>query len=226
MNAIAPPPGTPVRAVLFDLGGVWLRLRTWPDACAAAGFDGGENGLLHLMDDHPAVAELHMEFECGRLGTGAFMQEAGRILGADPATIAAVFRARIAGPFPGTHALLDRLEAAGITTGCLSNTNALHWSLMRGEGGTEVPQHIPLERLHHRFASQDLGLAKPGAGIYRHAEQTLGLRGAQIAFFDDRSDNVTAARMRGWQAHPVDPDGREPPAAQITAHLVRMGVLP
>ncbi len=224
MTSAARPHETPVRAVLFDLGGVWLRLRPWEQACAAAGIHGLEAERLRPMDDHPEVADLHLEFECGRLSTDAFMQQTGAILGATPAAVSAVFRARIEGPFPGTHTLLDRLDAANITTGCLSNTNALHWALMLGVFGDQAGPRIPLERLHHRFASQNIGAAKPQAGIYRHAEQALGLPGARIAFFDDRADNLAAAQARGWQAHLIDPDAVQPPAAQITAHLTRMGV--
>ncbi len=216
----------PIRAVLFDLGGVWLRLRSWPEACAIAGFNGDETRRLGLMDDHPGVAKAHLEYECGRMSTAAFMQQTSDVLGSEPSAIAAVFCARIAGPYPGTAALLDRLEAAGIVTGCLSNTNALHWALMLGVFGDDAPARIPLERLHHRFASQDLGVAKPQAAIYEAAENLLQLPGPQIAFFDDRADNVAGAAARGWQVRQVDPAGHQSPAEQIAGHLAAMGVLP
>lgn len=217
---------SPIRAVLFDIGGVWLRLRSWPEACAVAGFDGDAAGQLRLMDDHPEVAALHLEYEHGRLSTASFMRETGLVLGAEPSAVAAVFCARIQGPYPGTHALLDRLDRAGVVTGCLSNTNALHWSLMLGVFGDQIPQRIPLERLHHRFASQSLGCVKPHADIYRAAENLLRVPGAQIAFFDDREDNIAAALARGWRARRIDPAGDAPPADQIAGHLTELGVFP
>jgi len=217
---------SPIRAVLFDLGGVWLRLRPWAEACAVAGFDGDDARQLSLMDDHPEVAQAHLEFEHGHLGTAEFLRRTAQVLGADPAAVSAVFCARISGTYPGTHALLDRLHAAGITTGCLSNTNALHWSLMQGAFGDDAPARIPLERLHHRFASQELGCVKPHAAIYETAENLLQLPGEQIAFFDDRADNTQGALARGWHARQIDPAGRQSPADQITAHLAAMGVLP
>jgi len=219
----------PIRAVLFDLGGVWLRLRSWPEACAVAAKShpgiGQDAGRLSLMDDHPEVAKAHLEFECGRLETDEFMRQTARILGADPSVISAVFCARIAGPYPGTHDLLDQLHAAGLATGCLSNTNALHWSLMLGLFGDDAPARIPLERLHHRFASQDLGCAKPHAAIYAAAENLLQLPGDKIAFFDDREDNIAGAAARGWHAHRIDPAGAQSPAEQMANYLTAMGVL-
>lgn len=220
-----PEPSPIVRAVLFDLGGVWLRLRSWPQACAAAGFNGEETRQLRVMDDHPEVAKAHLEYEHGRISTGEFMRRAGNILGADPSAVAAVFCTRIEGPFLGTGALLDRLEGTGIVTGCLSNTNALHFALMSGVFGDEAPQRIPLERLTHRFASQDLGCVKPEPSIYAAAERLLALPPETIAFFDDREDNVAAALARGWQAHRILQDAPLSPARQMENYLQAMGVL-
>jgi hypothetical protein len=52
------------------------------------------------------------------------------------------------------------------------------------------------------------------------------LKSGQIAFFDDRADNIAGATARGWRAHRIDPDADRNPAEQITAHLTGMGVLP
>lgn len=56
--------------------------------------------------------------------------------------------------------------------------------------------------------SGDVGMAKPDAEIYQHAEQTLNLVPTQTVFVDDTLVNVQAARARGWQAlHLTNPDG-------------------
>lgn len=47
---------------------------------------------------------------------------------------------------------------------------------------------------------------KPDPEIYAAAEALAGCQGADLAFIDDRADNVAAAAARGWQAiHHTDP---------------------
>ena len=50
-----------------------------------------------------------------------------------------------------------------------------------------------------------------------------GLEGSALLFFDDRDDNVEAARLRGWHAAVIDHAG-DPPA-QMRAVLRRYGLL-
>ncbi|MFK3979537.1 HAD family hydrolase [Micromonospora sp. NPDC050397] len=45
------------------------------------------------------------------------------------------------------------------------------------------------------------GLAKPDPAAYARATELLDLPPARIAFFDDRLDNVEAARRHGWSGH-------------------------
>jgi 2-haloacid dehalogenase len=40
---------------------------------------------------------------------------------------------------------------------------------------------------------------KPHAGIYAEAERRFALEPGATVFIDDRADNITAARARGWQ---------------------------
>ena len=221
---------TPIRVVLFDIGGVLLRLRPWPEACAfaedQAGMCRGKTKALTAIETNPDSDAAHLDYERGNAGTATFTQKVGEIFGVHPSAVASVFCARIEGAYAGTTELLDRLDAAGIQTGCLSNTNALHWALMLGVFGDQAPARIPVERLRHRVTSHTLGLRKPETGIYASAETILGLQGPQIAFFDDNQANVEGALARGWQAHRIDPHAAEIPAQQITAHLTRMKVLP
>jgi putative hydrolase of the HAD superfamily len=50
------------------------------------------------------------------------------------------------------------------------------------------------------FFSCDLGSQKPEPQYYAAVEQSLGLEGQEILFWDDSSANVEAARARGWHA--------------------------
>lgn len=46
---------------------------------------------------------------------------------------------------------------------------------------------------------------KPEPRIYEIAEQRCGVSGEQIFFADNRSDNIEAARERGWQTYLYNP---------------------
>jgi putative hydrolase of the HAD superfamily len=58
--------------------------------------------------------------------------------------------------------------------------------------------------LRHRFDAihyaADIGWAKPADEFFAAIEQRSGFAPAEIAFIDDKPDNVTAARQRGWTA--------------------------
>jgi len=48
--------------------------------------------------------------------------------------------------------------------------------------------------------SAELGLAKPDPEIYARADELFGTAPGDVLFFDDRQDNVAAAREHGWSA--------------------------
>jgi putative hydrolase of the HAD superfamily len=56
------------------------------------------------------------------------------------------------------------------------------------------------ERLDAMHYAADLGCAKPAQAFFTEIERRTGLSGEQIAFIDDKSPNVVAARQVGWRA--------------------------
>jgi putative hydrolase of the HAD superfamily len=50
------------------------------------------------------------------------------------------------------------------------------------------------------FFSGVLGVKKPETRFYEAVETALGLRGDQIAFWDDSRSHIDTAKQRGWQA--------------------------
>ncbi len=56
----------------------------------------------------------------------------------------------------------------------------------------------PFDRL---LFSADVGVAKPSQDIYRRADLEFRTRPEDVVFFDDRAENVRAARAHGWDAH-------------------------
>lgn len=205
------------RFVYFDLGGVWIRIRYWREACLHAGIDARE-----LEGNVSVLERLWHEPECGRCGWFDFVFEAARATCLEPGLLDAAGAAVLREPYPGTDALLDALASHGIGAGCLSNTNALHWEMMSARTGRAA---LPMHRLDRHVLSFREGVMKPLPGIYERAEAACGLSGDAIVFFDDKAENVQSALARGWNAHRIEPDGPELPAVQMRRVLQTLGWL-
>jgi putative hydrolase of the HAD superfamily len=100
---------------------------------------------------------------------------------------------------PRSTELLQRLASDGVRLGVLSNAPAPLASAVRAAPWSAVVAHLVF--------SADVGLAKPDPAIFAHADAVYGTHPEQVIFFDDRADNVAAARAHGWDAHVwVDPE--------------------
>jgi putative hydrolase of the HAD superfamily len=87
----------------------------------------------------------------------------------------------------------QRLQAAGIRTGILSNIgDAMTDGLLR--------KLEWLSGFDHHTWSYRLLLAKPEAAIYAAAVRGLDTPAANILFIDDKPENIDAARTSGMQA--------------------------
>ena len=94
---------------------------------------------------------------------------------------------------PHSAALLERLAGNGVRLGVLSNAPAPLAAAVRAAPWSAAVAHLVF--------SADIGLAKPDPAIYAHADSVYGTDPAKVIFFDDRADNVAAARAHGWDAH-------------------------
>ncbi len=206
------PENTSIQLVVFDLGGVMVRLAgRWKVACAHASVP-----CPAVLDDPATLDAIRDQVdpsERGHIDNREFIRRVAEIVGLTEEQTDRVGVAWLVGPYPGIEDLVDQLAGNGLQLGCLSNTNDRHWALMNGEGNAAS---LPMHRLHHRFASHLIGRRKPEPGIYEHVEQQTGIDPACIVFFDDNAPNVEAAQQRGWQAFTIDP---ERPVEQMTEHL-------
>lgn len=198
--------------VLFDLGGVMVRVAyRWGQTMPG----------LDPRFDQVSMGEC-AEFEAyqaGRLSLDDYLVALAAFLGLDSKENALIAHNGILNePFAGTLDLVEELHAAGVPTGCLSNTNAPHWETMKHSG-----RYPAIAALQTPILSHEVQAEKPGPEIYRIAEEKTGKQGADIIFFDDLEKNVQAARDRGWQAFRIDPDAH--PAQQARRHLVDLGIL-
>jgi glucose-1-phosphatase len=209
---------TPVKLICFDLGGVLIRLCDgWQHACQRAGVTPCKP---ITDDDKKQLVELVHHEEVGGLDDGEFFSLAAPLLGLSAADSVAMSDAWLCGPFPGIEPLIDSLNDAGLTTACLSNTNDNHWRAM---SDTTHPNALPLNKLHHRFASHLIKDRKPNPSIYQHVQQATNTPGGSILFFDDSAENIHAANAQGWHTcHITDPNN---PVDQMTSHLKHLNLL-
>ena len=180
-----------IKVVLFDLGGVIIRLgdTIFPPHWLASntGFS-----LREWLGSPTSKA-----FETGAISAQEFAQtlKLDLSLQQDVDEIIRHFTAWPEALFSGSIELLSSLKQR-YTLAALSNINELH-----------VPRM--LEEFHlHRFFDQlyfsnELGLAKPDPKIYLKAIELLGVNAQEIVFFDDVENNVNAALEVGLNAHQV-----------------------
>lgn len=208
-----------VQLVCFDLGRVLIHLCDgWADAMASVGAVWTDQVVNSESTER--MFTLLERLERGEIDTAAFAAELGAAVDIPAADIQAALGAYLRKPMDGIDPLIDALTALpGVTTACLSNTNALHWQQMHETGG---PHYLGLHRLDYRFASHLLGHCKPAPAIYAHVEQATAIPPQRIMFFDDREENVAAAVKRGWQAHQILP--QPAPVPQIVRHLHAAGI--
>jgi len=210
-----PMPTAHIQLICFDLGGVLIRLCDgWEHACERAGITPTK---AITDDDKKQLVQLVHREEVGELDEGEFFSLASPLLGMSPHDAKAMSDAWLCGPFKGIDALLDAIHAAGLITACLSNTNENHWRAMTDPAHAN---HLPLDKLDHRFASHLVRDRKPNPSIYQHVEQATGTppeAPGAILFFDDSAENIDAANAQGWQVfHVTDAQN---PIAQMTSHL-------
>ena len=177
-----------IRNVVFDVGGVLVRLRYQPfvQYLTEAGID---------MADLPAwLATIDLD-----------AHERGEITGRDLLDRIAASALRPLDPRDLERRWLDMFDRSAemfeLAQGLmgeyrvylLSNVGDLHWSHLDAEYGIASVGHGAI-------ASFRVGAVKPSAAIYREAERRFDLDPAATVFVDDLARNVAGARACGWQA--------------------------
>ena len=181
-----------VDAVVFDVGRVLYQWQL--------------SALFEKMTDDPA----RLEKVLGEVVTEEwhFLHDAGRPLSqmvperialypeyADEIRAYATrFNETIPGPVPGSHALVERLDAAGVPLFAITNFGAEFWAGFR-----------PNERIFDRFidivVSGEERIAKPDPAIFALSAARFGHAPEAMLFIDDNPANIEAARGCGWQVH-------------------------
>lgn len=180
----------PVRAVVFDIGGVLVEFR-------------GVSALAGWIQPSPTPTELWRAwlsspvvraFETGGLEPGPFATSltAEMQLTATPEEFLTSFAGWPSGAFPGAADLLRRIPA-GVTRATLSNSNVVHWPRFISEMGL----HDLFDR---HFPSHETGKIKPDADAFEHVLRMLGCDPSAVLFLDDQPANVGAAISCGLRS--------------------------
>ena len=180
---------TPIRVVLFDVGGVLVQLSGVATVLGWVADRWTPAELWHRWLHSPAVRA----FETGRCDAETFAAQcvAELELGVAPATFLESFAGWPTGLYPGTHELIARIPGH-VTRALLSNSNSLHWPRVEDEFGLGA-------LFEHRFVSHLTGRIKPDRDAFEHVISSLGCDPASVFFLDDNLMNVAAAHAAGMQ---------------------------
>jgi putative hydrolase of the HAD superfamily len=175
------------RVILFDLGGVLLRLN---DPIETFGLDISETEFKERWLRYPSVRR----FEAGEIDT----EEFARIIVSEanlPYDSQEFIRRFDSWPDRLFDETINVLEAipAKYSRALLSNINALHW----GRDSIAKPLAGYLDRT---FLSFETGFVKPDREAYELVTKTCECRPEEVLFFDDSPSSVAAAADYGMQA--------------------------
>lgn len=185
-----------IRNVVFDIGGVLLRLRYQPfiEYLAGAGID--LSNLPQWLERVDLAAHERGEITGDEL-LGRIAAMACRPLDVDE------LRTRWLDMFDRAQDMFDLAAALKdeYRVFLLSNIGDLHWTHLNARYGFDGLAHGVV-------ASFRVGAVKPSPAIYRETERRFGLEPLATVFIDDLAPNVAGAQACGWQAihhrHPAE----------------------
>lgn len=180
--------------IVCDMGGVLIELQ-WLDR------------VKDLLGRPVTIDEVHrlwvsapsvVDFESGRSDfdrfAAAFVKDFG--LAIAPEVVQHEFLEIVRAPLPQCNEVLGALKPR-YHLSLLSNTNPAHFDRLRD-------RYDFFDYFDQLFLSYKIGLMKPSAAIFEHLLTALDTPADTVAFFDDGTRNVEAARAAGIHAYRVD----------------------
>lgn len=181
-----------VEAVVFDVGRVLYQwhLRNLFEKIV------DDRARLETLLGEVVTEEWHFEHDRGRT-LGEMVPERIALYPEFEPEIRAYatrFNETIPGPVPGSHALVERLDARGVPLYAITNFGAEFWAGFR-------PSEPIFDRFRDIVVSGEEKLAKPDPAIFALAEARFGRSASTMLFIDDNRANVDAAAACGWHVH-------------------------
>ncbi len=201
-----------IRCICFDLGGVMVKVRHhWKDVLDQLNIPHPAAGKLH---DHRYEWETFKLFEIGKCSEEDYLDALGHYFHISVEDAFHAHRAILLEEYPGLMTWISEVELNDYLTGCLSNTNSLHWKILN-----DPVKYPAISRLSKKVLSFECGSAKPDPDIYLEFEKASGFFGDQILYFDDLEINIKAAKSLGWKGYVIDPAKEILPQIQFAASL-------
>lgn len=113
----------------------------------------------------------------------------------------------------GIDQLLQKIKSRGLRIGTLSNTNPLHLDQL-------IKDYPLFQYFDDICASHHSGARKPEKEIYQFLQKKLGISFQEMIFFDDKTENIEAAKALGIDAYQVQESSEE-----IEKYLEGVGAL-
>lgn len=183
--------GRSPKAVVFDLGKVLLDFDY--DIAARRILD-RSSSTIEKVQASLAQSELLVRYEKGEVTSEQFFQQIRKATGFNGAYQEfSEFFCDIFFPMDSMISLLKAVKKRGLPTFVFSNTNEL------------AIRHISARFEFYRkfdgyILSYEHGCMKPDPRLYEEVERRSGCRGAELAYIDDRPENIETARERQWHA--------------------------
>ncbi|HVF73295.1 MAG TPA: HAD-IA family hydrolase [Chthoniobacterales bacterium] len=189
----------PIKAVIFDLGGVLIDLHAEAakrELIRDFGLPSQRFARLtrsSFESDPRSITEMAM---IGKAGTSDYLDAfLGNCSVKDLSGLRANRLSVVGKERPDVFAIVARLKQAGLICCVMSNTIALHWEKLGSTG--EYPS---LGIFHHVFASHLMECAKPEEASFSFVATALNLRMSECLLVDDTRLNVRRAKQVGWRA--------------------------
>lgn len=204
----------PMKFVVFDLGGVMVKIRrTWQEVCDGVGLIWPPDAPDIQREIFNLYHRYHAdEFSVSELASKLSLLTEQRF---SPEQCLMAHRGILVGEYTGINQLIDELHHRGTQTAVLSNTCADHWAILK--------TYPSVASIHRHFTSFELKVSKPDPKIYQKVKSELGVAPHELLFFDDSAENIQAAKTCGWNGEVITSEGE--PHQQLRKYLETYEIL-
>lgn len=188
---------TPIRVLLFDLGGVLVEFDALGPICTLTGNRFDRISARSFWMNSASVKQ----YERGLCSSEEFAVQIMKELGLSMTVpeFLKEFASWESGPIPGGKELLAELRPH-FRLACLSNNNAIHWDIVGRRDGWQA-------EFEQTFLSFEMKCMKPERAIFDQVLSKLGCQPDEVFFFDDTAEcleGALAAGIRGAQVAGVN----------------------
>lgn len=190
------PPASPSSAVVapvvaLDIGNVCVRLDS--EACASAlGF----RSAAQFEDEGRQLLAIGRELETSRINVDEFAAQVQRLAPGkpEPSQVIHAMHALIRDEMPGLAAFVEEARDHGLRPVFMSDITDFQYAHVRRLLSFS-------NRMQGAVLSYEVGDAKPNPPMYETMEREYCVGGVPALYADDRSENIAAARQRGWRSY-------------------------